>query len=165
MRTGERKSEVRSQQSPFCWAAELRYAPIADSWGMSMGSNNILTVDDPYIIADRTNSGHPYFEGKSVGTSNFGRPGIVLRSKASTGAGAGFATTQAGQNAFREHLLTWVSHTSRTPPPVSPRRCPETCGGPPFAARCRQSIRDTEDGRPTPDRRRHRRKGHAPAKV
>ena len=69
--------------------------------------------------------------------------------------------------------MSWISlatlnqlrNASRTLHPVSPRRCPETCGGPPFAARCRRSIRDIEDGRPTPDRRRHRRKGHAPAKV
>ncbi len=45
--------EVRSHGgwSPRPW--DERCARIVDSWGMSMSSNNLLTSDDPYQIADR----------------------------------------------------------------------------------------------------------------
>ena len=45
--------EVRSHGgwSPRPW--DERCARIVDSWGMSMASNNLLTSDDPYQIADR----------------------------------------------------------------------------------------------------------------
>ncbi len=45
--------EVRSHGgwSPRPW--DERCARIVDSWGMSMPSNNLLTSDDPYQIADR----------------------------------------------------------------------------------------------------------------
>ena len=45
--------EVRSHGgwSPRPW--DERCARVVDSWGMSMSSNNLLTSDDPYQIADR----------------------------------------------------------------------------------------------------------------
>ena len=45
--------EVRSHGgwAPRPW--DERCARIVDSWGMSMSSNNLLTSDDPYQIADR----------------------------------------------------------------------------------------------------------------
>lgn len=45
--------EVRSHGgwSPRPW--DERCAQIVDSWGMSMSSNNLLTSDDPYQLADR----------------------------------------------------------------------------------------------------------------
>ncbi len=47
------RHEVRSHGgwSPRPW--DERCARIVDSWGMSMSSNNLLTSDDPYQIADR----------------------------------------------------------------------------------------------------------------
>ena len=45
--------EVRAHGagSPRPW--DEHCAPLVDSWGMSMGSNNLLTSDDPYQIAER----------------------------------------------------------------------------------------------------------------
>ena len=45
------ETRAHAASTPRPW--DELVAPIADSWGMSMGSNNLLTDGEPYKIADR----------------------------------------------------------------------------------------------------------------
>jgi len=55
---------AHAASTPRPW--DERCASLVDSWGMSMASNNLLTSDDPYKIADRVFS---FDWSRSTGTS------------------------------------------------------------------------------------------------
>ena len=56
MGTAKRIDPVHEMRAHGGWVPrpwDEHCAPISDSWGMSMSANNLLTIDDPHLIADR----------------------------------------------------------------------------------------------------------------